>query len=141
MPYDTAVVWGFRFALDDIVHTFAKENKVDFPKLCYWFNQAWLRVAECFGKRAFGIQDWQRFGFILGYGCPENMQLTSDEHIEEILFLASRIYLREDGYAAKQFGDYCLRHPLAYYETLEVAPLDSFTIWYAKRIGEGFTET
>jgi hypothetical protein len=49
--------------------------------------------------------------------------------------------LREAGYTAVQFGDYSLKHCLAHYETLEVAPLDSFTIWYVKRAYGGLTET
>jgi hypothetical protein len=146
LPYDTAVIWGFRFALDDIVHTFAKENRLNFPKLCYWFNQAWREVAECFGKRALTIQDWQKFKIILSQSAPAGepwkyAELIGDECIEEVLFLASRLYLREDGYMAKEFGDYCLRHCLAYYEALEVAPLESFTIWYVKRKYGGLTET
>jgi len=150
LPYDTAVIWGFRFALDDIIHTFAKENRLNFPKLCFWFNQAWRGVAECFGKRALTIQDWQSFKAFLSHvdslQRPEVcMELVSDEAIEEMLFLASRLYLREDGYMAKEFGDYHLKHCLAYYETLEVAPLDSFSIWYIKRVyGSlygGLTET
>jgi len=146
MPYDTAVLWGFRFALDDIVHTFAKENRLNFPKLCFWFNQAWGEVAECFGKRALTIQDWQNFKTFLSRGgsnqeAQAGIELVRDEGIEEVLFLASRLYLREDGYMAKEFGDYCLRHCLAYYEALEVASLESFTIWYVKRKYGGLTET
>jgi hypothetical protein len=146
LPYDTAVIWGFRFALDDIAQTFAKENRLNFPKLCFWFNQAWNEVSECFGKRAFRVEDWQNFRHILIQGLPHGgtlpyAELIEDEHIGEVLFLASRLYLREDGYMAREFGDYRLRHCLAYYEALEVAPLDSFTIWYVKRTYGGLTET
>jgi hypothetical protein len=146
LPYDAAVLWGFRFALDDIVYTFAKENRLNFPKLFFWFNQAWGEVAECFGKRALTIQDWQNFKAILVQGSSNTnpwvcMELIRDEGIEEVLFLASRLYLREDGYMAKVFGDYCPRHCLAYYEALEVAPLESFTFWYVKHNYGGLTET
>ena len=146
LPYDTAVIWGFRFALDDILHTYAKQKRLNFPKLHFWFNQAWREVSECFGKRAFTIQDWEKFSSMLrNNALPSSRSLSSeillDWRFREILFLASRLYLREDGYMAKVFGDYCLRHCLAYYESLEVAPLDSFTIWYVKRKYGGLTET
>ncbi len=145
-PYDTAVMWGFRFALDDIVHTFAKENRLNFPKLFYWFDLARKEVAECFGQRVFSVQDWDKFRSILIRSDSENRpwvctQLTSDASFEEILFLASRLFLQEKGYTAKQFGDYRPRYSLAYYESLEVAPLDSFTIWFVKRVYGGLTET
>lgn len=145
LPHDTGVIWGFRFAVDDIIHTFAKENCLNFPKLCFWFNQAWREVAECFGRRAFTTQDWQKFQAILHQVAPLNGQwigeeLLRDEGFMEVLFLASRLYLREDGYLAKEYGDYRLRHSLAHYEGLEVAPLDSFTIWYVKRVYGGTTE-
>jgi len=146
LPYDTAVIWGFRFALDDILHTYAKQKRLNFPKLCFWLNQAWREVAECFGKRAFTIQDWEKLKAILIQGAPLKKpwmcgELIRDEGFEEILFLASRLYLREDGRLAKEFGDYRLRHCLAHYESLEVAPLESFTIWYVKRVYGGSTET
>jgi len=146
LPYDTAVIWGFRFALDDILHTYAKQKRLNFPKLHFWFNQAWREVSECFEKRAFTIQDWQKFKTFLSHGAPANTpwkcgELIRDEGFEEMLFLASRLYLREAGYMAVQFGDYCLKHCLAYYESLDVAPLDSFTIWYVKREYGGLTET
>jgi hypothetical protein len=146
LPYDTAVVWGFRFALDDIVHTFAKERRLIFPQICFWFNQAWREVADCFGKRAFTIQDWEKFKSILIQSTPPKRpwvcgELIGDEGFEEVLFLASRLYLHEDGYMAVEYGDYRLRHCLAHYESLEVAPLDSFTIWYVKRAYGGLTET
>jgi hypothetical protein len=142
LPYDTAVIWGFRFALDDIAHTFAKENGLNFPKLSFWFNQGWRAVSDCFGRRALTLEDWQNFVAILSQGKPLVFEeLLGDEVFEEILFLASRLYLREDGYPAKDFGDYRLRHSFAHYESLEVAPLDSFTIWYVKRVYGGLTET
>ena len=146
LPYDTAVIWGFRYAIDDILHTYAKQKRLNFPKLHFWFNQAWREVSECFEKRAFTIQDWQNFKTFLSHGAPANTpwkcgELIRDESFEEVLFLASRVYLREAGYMAVQFGDYSLKHCLAHYETLEVAPLDSFTIWYVKRAYGGLTET
>jgi hypothetical protein len=146
LPYDTTVVWGFRFALDDIVHTFAKERGLNFPKLSFWFNQAWREVADCFGRRAFTIQDWEKFKSILCQSpSPECSwicgDLIGDEGFVEVLFLASRLYMRDEGYMAAEYGDYHLRHCLAHYECLEVAPLDSFTIWYVKREYGGLTET
>jgi len=146
LPYDTAVMWGFRYALDDILHTYAKEKRLNFPKLFFWFNQAWREVLECFGKRAFTIQDWEKFSSLLrNNALPSSRSLSSeillDWRFREILFLASRLYLREEGRLAKEFGDYELRCSLAHYETLEVAPLDSFTIWYVKHFYGGLTET
>jgi len=146
LPYDTAVIWGFRHALDDILHTYAKEKRLNFPKLFFWFNQAWREVLECFGKRAFTIQDWEKFSSMLrNNALPSSRSLSSeillDWRLREILFLASRLYLREAGRLAKEFGDYELRCNLAHYETLEAAPLDSFTIWYVKHTYGGLTET
>jgi hypothetical protein len=147
LPYDTAVIWGFRYALDDILHTYAKQKRLNFPKLCFWFNQAWQEVSECFEKRAFTIQDWEKFKSYLYHAAPPARPwacgelLREDWALEEILFLSSRLFLRENGYTAMEFGDYHLRHCLAHYESLDVALLDSFTIWYVKRTHGGLTET
>jgi hypothetical protein len=146
LPYDTAVIWGFRYALDDILHTYAKEKRLNFPKLCFWFNQAWQEVSECFGKRAFTNQEWEKLSSMLRDNAFPNSRFQSleillDWRLREILFLASRLYLRADNRLAKEFGDYQLRCSLAHYETLEVAPLDSFTIWYMKRTYGDLTET
>ena len=64
-----------------------------------------------------------------------------DQSVYGIMHLYSVLFLWEVGRGDRVLCYKREKWPLGYYESLEVAPLDSFTIWYVKRAYGGLTET
>jgi hypothetical protein len=139
LPYDTAVMWGFRYALDDILHTFAKENDLPIPKLFFWFERFWEKYSGYLGERVFSALDRTKLVNILLRGFPASRpdlckSLLYDQSVYGIMHLYSVLFLWENGKGHRVLCYKREKWPLGYYESLEVAPLDSFIIWQVKRM-------
>ena len=146
LPYDTAVMWGFRYALDDILHTFAKENDLPIPKLFFWFERFWEKYSGYLGERVFTALDRSKLMDIMLRGFPHSRaelckSFFYDQSVYGIMHLYSVLFLWEVGRGNRVLCYKRKKWPLGYYESLPVAPLDSFTIWYVKRAYGGLTET
>jgi len=146
LPYDTAVMWGFRYALDDILHTFAKENDLPIPKLFFWFERFWEKYSGYLGERVFTALDRSKLMDILLRGFPLSQaelckSFFYDQSVYGIMHLYSVLFLWEVGRGNRVLCYKRDKWPLGYYESLEVAPLDSFVIWQVKRMLNERTET
>jgi hypothetical protein len=138
-PYDTAVMWGFRYALDDILHTFAKENDLPSPKLFFWFERFWGKYSGYLGERVFTALDRTKLVDILLRGFPASRpdlckSFLYDQSVYGIMHLYSVLFLWESGKGHRVLCYKREKWPLEYYESLEVAPLDSFIILEVKRL-------
>jgi hypothetical protein len=145
LPYDTAVIWGLNYALADILHTFAKENDLPVPKLIFWFDRFWEEFSKDLGERILTIADSMKLADILLSGFPPDKmdvgrRFVRSESICSMIHLASILFLSENRPGALLAYFSSMKWPLAYYEALDVAPLDSFTIWYVKRVHFGGSE-
>ena len=141
-PHDTAVMWGLEYALADILHTFAKENALPIPKLVFWYGRFWAEFSRYLGERLFTPADSGKFLDVLRLGFPPSKAdlcegFLYDPVIYCILHLASVMALLGQEGAATVVAE---GWPLRYYEALPIAPLDSFTIWYMKRVHGALTE-
>jgi hypothetical protein len=139
LPYDTAVMWGFRYALDDVLHTFAKENDLPSPKLFFWFERFWEKYSDYLGERVFTALDRTKLVDILLRGFPDSRSdlckiFLYDQSVYGIMHLYSVLFLWENGKGHRVLCYKREKWPLEYYESLEVAPLDSFIIWQVKRM-------
>jgi hypothetical protein len=138
-PYDAAVMWGLRFAFEDILHTFAKENNLPIPKLFFWFERFWERYSAYLGERVFTALDRSNLLDILLRGFPSSrVELCKiflyDQSVYGIMHLASVLFLWESGKGDRVLCYKRDKWPLGYYESLEVAPLDSFIICELRRV-------
>jgi len=145
-PYDSAVMWGLRFAFEDILHTFAKENDLPSPKLFFWFERFWGKYSGYLGERVFTGIDRTKLVDVLLRGLPSaRAELCKvflyDQSIYGIMHLASVLFLWESGRGERVKCYKWWKWPLEYYESLEVAPLDSFVIWQVKRMLNEQTKT
>ena len=146
LPYDTAVMWGFRYALDDILHTFAKENDLPIPKLFFWFERFWEKYSGYLGERVFTALDRSKLMEVMLRGFPSSRpelckSFFYDQSVYGIMHLYSVLFLWEVGRGDRVLCYKREKWPLGYYESLEVAPLDSFVIWQVKRMLNERTET
>jgi len=146
LPYDTAVMWGFRYALDDILHTFAKENALPIPKLFFWFERFWEKYSGYLGERVFTALDRSKLMEIMLRGFPSSRpelckSFFYDQSVYGIMHLYSVLFLWEVGRGDRVLCYKREKWPLGYYESLEVAPLDSFVIWQVKRMLNGQSDT
>ena len=146
LPYDTAVMWGFRYAIDDILHTFAKENALPIPKLFFWFERFWEKYSGYLGEKVFTALDRSNLMEVMLRGFPSSRtdlckSFFYDQSVYGIMHLYSVLFLWEVGRGDRVLCYKREKWPLGYYESLDVAPLDSFTIWYVKRAYGGLTET
>jgi hypothetical protein len=146
LPYDTAVMWGLGYAFADILHTFAKEHDLPIPKLFFWFDRFWEEFAKYLGQRIFTPADSIKLLDIMLHGFPYSKadlcrKLIYDQSIYGIMHLSSVLFLWETGQGNRTSYPSRAKWSLQYYESLPVAPLDSFTIWYVKRTYGGLTET
>jgi hypothetical protein len=145
-PYDSAVMWGVRYALNDILHTFAKENDLPIPKLFFWFERFWEKYSGYLGERVFTALDRSKLMEVMLRGFPSSRpelckSFFYDQSVYGIMHLYSVLFLWEVGRGNRVLCYKREKWPLGYYESLPVAPLDSFTIWYVKRAYGGLTET
>ena len=138
-PYDSAVIWGLEYAFEDILCTFAKENDLDMPKLFFWFERFWEKYSGYLGERVFTGFDRAKLVDVLLRGFPSGRaelckSFFYDQSIYGIMHLASVLFLWERGRGERVRCYKRWKWPLGYYESLEVAPLDSFVIWEVKRM-------
>jgi hypothetical protein len=138
-PYDSAVIWGLRYAFEDILCTFAKENDLPIPKLFFWFDRFWEKYSGYLGERVFTALDRSKLMDVLLRGFPSQRSelcktFLYDQSVYGIMHLASVLFLWESGKGNRVLCYKRGKWPLGYYESLEVAPLDSFIIWQVKRI-------
>ena len=138
-PYDSAVMWGLGYAFEDILHTFAKENDLPIPKLFFWFDRFWEKYSGYLGERVFTALDRSILVDIMLRGVPSPLtelckSFFYDQSVYGILHLASVLFLWESGKGNRVLCYKRAKWPLEYYESLEVAPLDSFIIWQVKRM-------
>jgi hypothetical protein len=145
LPYDSAVMWGLRYAFEDILHTFAKENALPIPKLFFWFERFWEKYSGYLGERVFTALDRSKLMDIMLRGFPDKRadlckSFLYDQSVYGIMHLASVLFLWECGKGNRVLCYKRAKWPLEYYESLEVSPLDSFVIWEVKRILKEQTE-
>jgi len=146
LPYDTAVIWGLRYAFEDILHTFAKENDLPIPKLLFWFEHFWQRFSGYLVERVFSASDRVELMDIMLQGFPPSRaglckSFFHDPSIYGIMRISSMIFLRAMGKKVpmSKYGRW--KWDLRKYENLEVASLDSFVILEMKRILNEQAET
>jgi hypothetical protein len=137
--YDTTVMWGIRHAMEDILHTFATENGLPVPKLFFWFERFWGKYSSYLGERVFTALDRSMLVDVLLRGFPASQvelckSFLYDQSIYGIMHLASVLFLWESGKGNRVLCYKRHKWPLEYYESLEVAPLDSFVILEVKRL-------
>ena len=145
-PYDSAVMWGLRYAFEDILHTFAKENDLPIPKLFFWFERFWEKYSGYLGEKVFTALDRSKLMEVILRGFPSSRtelckSFFYDQSVYGIMHLYSVLFLWEVGRGNRVLCYKREKWPLGYYESLPVASLDSFTIWYVKRAYGGLTET
>jgi hypothetical protein len=138
-PYDTAVMWGFRYAVNDILYTFAKENDLPISKLFFWFERFWEKYSGYLGERVFTALDRTKLVNLLLRDFPASRSdlcksLFYDQSVYGMMHLYSVLFLWESGKGHRVLCYKREKWPLGYYESLEVAPLDSFAIWQVKRM-------
>jgi len=145
-PYDSAVMWGLRYAFEDILHTFAKEHDLPIPKLFFWFERFWEKYSGYLGERVFTALDRSKLMEVILRGFPSSRtelckSFFYDQSVYGIMHLYSVLFLWEVGRGDRVLCYKREKWPLGYYESLEVAPLDSFVIWQVKRMLNERTET
>jgi len=90
------------------------------------------------GERVFTALDRSKLMDILLRGFPDSRaelckSFLYDQSVYGIMHLASVLFLWECGKGNRVLCYKREKWPLGYYESVEVAPLDSFVIWMVKR--------